>query len=445
MKSNRLKALCIMLFLALLVGCSEVAVSPENALRAPGAAGIYRGVQAALEQAVGEDIVLKYPLVGDTNTAFASCDFEGDGVQEMLAFYQLPAQGAVTRVNLIRQNNGVWQSVQDIEPAGSDIANVEFCDLNNDGVIELCLGWSIYTSRNNQMCVYQMDKGMFIQRAAEAYTKHVVCDIDQDKVPELGLALLDTTANTSGITFYQLEENEWSVLGALSLDHGVSSYAKIAAGGATFQNMGVYLDAYKGTDNTITELIYYKNGQLYNPFASSVDASNIATLRSCNLTSADVNNDGAIEIPFMEALPGYDADPLADEDKDSSRQVSIVQNLICWRGYNGNIGDPTVLWWYNPADGYYFEIDGGWQGEFTAMYHPAEEEYAFYVWNGQSIADPLFRVRSFTETQWENEKHAEYRQVFTDGATIWAIAMNEKNSLGLTFETVKKSFHLILQ
>lgn len=445
MKKRILHLLCLLVCFALFTGCSEVAVNPQTAIKAPGAVGIYRGVQDALEQAVGKNIVLKYPLVGNTNTAFAPCDFEGDGVQEMLAFYQLPAEGAVTRVNLIRYIDGDWHSVQDIEPAGSDIVNVEFCDLNNDGMIELCLGWNIYTNRNNQMCIYQMDNGMFIQRAAEAYTKHIICDIDQDKVPELGLALLDTAVNSSNITFYELNQNEWGVLGALLLDRGVSSYAKITAGGVGFQGMGVYLDAYKGADSTITELVYYKGGQLYNPFASSVDASNIATLRYCKLTSTDVNDDGTLEIPFMEALPGYEAEEEQEQSPEAVKQTDISQHLICWRAFTGKIGDPVTMWWYNPAGGYYLEIDGGWQGEFTVLYHADRKEYAFYGWNGQAVTDRIFSLRSFTAEDWDARNQSEYTQIYTDGTTVWAVSMVTDNGAGVTFEMVKNSFHLILQ
>lgn len=433
--------LCLLLF----SGCSEVAFTPENAIHAPGAVGIYRGVQAALEDAVGKDLILKYPLVGGINTAFAPCDFDGDGTQEMLAFYQLPAKGAVTRVNFIRFMDGAWHSVQDIDPVGSDVANVDFCDLNGDGIQELCLGWNIYTNRNNQMCVYQLIDGLFVQCAAEDYTKYVLCDIDQNGVTELGLALLDVKSNTSSIGFYRFNRDEWTVVGTLGLDRGVASYEKIATSRLNGKTVGVFLDAYKGADNTITELIYYKGGKLYNPFASSVDHTNVATLRYCKLTSSDVNNNGSIEIPFMESLPGYDADPLAQQEDGSSEHAAIAQNLICWREYNENVGDTLLLWWYNPSDGYYLEFDGGLQNAFTVVYQPAQKEYVFYGWEQAVMTDRLFGIRMFSEDQWGTAETSGYQQVYSDGTTIWAIHMEKGSALGLSFEQLKKSFHLILQ
>jgi hypothetical protein len=185
----------------------------------------------------------------------------------------------------------------------------------------------------------------------------VFCDIDGDSVKELGLALLDTTKATSAISFFEMDTKDFSAVGSLSLDGSVISYANITAAPITSQSMGVYLDAYKGTDSLITELIYMKDGKLYNPFAGNQDNTNIATLRYCSLTSTDINKDGVVEIPFMERLPGY-----AQEDE------ILGHHLICWRYFNGNISDTALTWWYNGAEGYYLEIDTAWQGKISVVY-----------------------------------------------------------------------------
>ncbi len=439
MKNCGFKLLCLLVCFALLTGCNGMTFTPEGAIRAPRAAGIYRGVQDALELAVGGDVVLKYPLVGNTNTAFSPCDFEGDGKAEMLAFYRLPSEGEVTRVNLIRQIDGDWQSVQEIETEGSDIAHVDYCDLNGDGRDELCIGWSVYTTRSNLMCVYQYENGMLVQRAAEPYTKHVICDIDGDGVKELGLALLDTTTNTSAISFYEIEKDGVSVLGTLELDRGVASYAQMVAGSITSNQIGVYLDAHKGTENTITELIYLKDGRLYNPFASSVDNANVATLRYAKILSTDVNKDGLLEIPFMEPLPGYEG---TEEEAPVER---IDRNLICWRAFNGNVGDPMAVWWYNPVEGYYFAIDGSRRGEFTVLYSESTKEYDFYLWDGTALSRRLFSIKSFTVEDWEARTSVDYVELNSDGKTVWAASIVNDNAWGMTYEDAKARFHLILK
>ena len=73
-KFRALKLCAAVAALALLSGCSMKGFSPEDTIKAPGATGYYAGVQKALEQAVGNDIVLKYPKVGANHSAFCSGD-----------------------------------------------------------------------------------------------------------------------------------------------------------------------------------------------------------------------------------------------------------------------------------------------------------------------------------------------------------------------------------
>lgn len=428
-----LKITAVLLCFGLLTGCNAAIVDPEAAIRAPGATGLYQGVQQALEAAVGDHIILKYPSVNGVNTAFCPRDIDGDGLQEMLAFYQLRTGGAVTRVNLLRNVDEQWQSVQDLEPLGSDIADVDFGDLNGDGQEEVCIGWSIYTTHGNQMSIYQLENGKLVQRASELYTRHVICDIDSDGMQELGLAVLDTEKHTSSLSFYKVKENVFTMIGTLMLDSNVVSYSKIMAAGITSQNSGVYLDAYKGTDSMITELVYFKGGKLYNPFASSKDAANVSTLRYCSLNSTDINADGVVEIPFMELLPGY-----------QQENETLTSHVICWRYFNGHISDTVLTWWYNANESYYLELDSNWQGKLTVLYSNTEKAYVFYRWEKETIGDRLFSVKTYTAEDWDNRSDTEYIQLYTNEVSVWGAAVEADNSLSITYDKLKDSFHLIL-
>ncbi len=433
MKKSCIRLLAVLVCFGLLAGCSTTLFSPETAIKAPGSNGIYAGVQKALEAAVGQNIILKYPLVGDVNTAFSPRDLDGDGVQEMLAFYQLPSEGAVTRMNLICYQDGEWHSVQDVPPQGSDVANVEFCDLNGDGLEEVCIGWNIFTSRNNQMCIYQLENGLLVQRAAEPYTKHTVCDIDGDGVQEMALATLDAEHHTSTLSFYEIRRDEFTVLGTIELDPTAVGYAKLTAAPISNNNVGVFLDVYKGTDGMITEVVYYRAGKLYNPFAGSKDGANVATLRYSTLLCTDINTDGVLEIPFSELMPGLE---VGDTDP--------THHIIRWRYYSGAIGDTVDAWWYNQAEGYYLEMDTSWLGEVTVYYDPLEKEYIFYSWNQDVLGDRLFAIKTFTADQWDANANDQYRNLHENTVSVWAVALEPENPLEITYEKLQENFHLIL-
>ncbi len=430
------RAVCAALVCVLLLtGCDTAFLDPEAAIRAPAATGLYAGAQDALEAAVGSNIALKYPPVRGAHSAFFARDLNGDGSRELLAFYQKRTEGAVTRVHLLRATvEGGWQSVQDLEPLGGDVADVDVCDLDGDGTEEVCIGWSVYTARNKQMCVYQLVDGVLVQRAAEAYTRYVICDMDNDGQNELGLALLDTEKQTSSVSFFKMQDGALSGIGSLMLDGTVTAYARMTAASITAQTAGVYLDAYKGNAVTITELIYFKAGKLYNPFASSKTGSNIATLRYCVLTAGDVNADGVMEIPFSQVMPGYEED-----DTDPAH------HMICWRYFNGRISDTVNVWWYHPAGGCYLELDSNWAEQVTVTGNADEDGYTFYAYDGKTVGQPLFSLKTVSAARWEADPDPALSVLYENETTVWVARVWQDNAYGITAAQLADKFHLIIE
>ncbi len=432
MKKPLFLLVTLVLCFALLTGCDKEFFDPEQAIQAPAAAGKYQGVQQALEDAVGQDMILKYPSVQGTNTAFYLIDLDKDGADEVLAFYQSGNEGSVTHAHLLRKVEDEWQSVQDIEPVGTDIIQVEFADLDGDGVDEVCIGWSVAASSVNQMSIYQLTNQKLVQCANESYTKFILCDIDNDRVNELGLATLDGERQTSTFSFYQIQNNAIQVLGSIALDGSVISYANMSCAGINQQVNGVFLDCYKGVDTMITELICFDDGTLYNPFAGMDQAVNVSTMRYCSLTAQDVNQDGVVEVPFMELLPAY------EESKDQA----ITRYTLRWRYYDGALSQPVSTWWYNSIDGYYLVLDESWLGKFTVLYNTSEKSYGFYAWNGETVGDILFTIKTFTAEQFKSVSKT-YQTVGKTASTVWAVELNAKNSLSITQESVKNCFRII--
>ena len=66
-----IKLLAVLSAVLLLSGCSAKGLSPESTIKAPEPPLLCRRSKA-LEQAVGKDIVLKYPLVNGRRSAFCS-------------------------------------------------------------------------------------------------------------------------------------------------------------------------------------------------------------------------------------------------------------------------------------------------------------------------------------------------------------------------------------
>ena len=332
------RLIAALLTVMLLAGCGTSFYDPKSTMRSPRPTGDMENLLKALESAAGKDIVLKYPDSAGTRSAFLLHDLDGDGVEEALAFYQKRAEGALTRVNLIRNVSGVWRSVQDLDPIGSELLSVDFGDLNGDGIDEVITGWSVYNTKENQMCVYQQRNGRLVQRANEAYTQYVVCDIDNCGSDEVAIIQLNTTAKTAMMNFLRFENDQMTVKGTVQLDGNVTGYMKVKCAPLNNSNMGIFIDAYKGAQGLITELVTYENSMMVNKFFDIQKQETTQTMRYLMMASSDINRDGYIEIPFATELPGYPSS--APEKKEY---------LITWQSYDGQGRFPLAFRaWYCP-------------------------------------------------------------------------------------------------
>lgn len=433
--------------LALLSGCSMKGFSPEDTIKAPGATGYYAGVQKALEQAVGNDIVLKYPKVGANHSAFCSGDFDGNGKDEVLAFYQKKGESAVTRMNLLSWENGNWKSVQDLNPVGRELIEAEISDLDLDGAYEIITGWQISTAKTNQLIIYKMEGGGLVQRADETYNAFVICDIDNNGRDDVGIAIIDSQSKKASLTFNDFENNTFKTESSIMLDGGVTEYVNIIAsetGGKT----AVYLDGLKSSDVMITELIYYENGALFNPFAEGEYAQNTFTARRSGRRCKDVNGDGKIDIPLAKPIAGYNL-------------VGGAGFYTDWSYYDGKEFKSVMAAWYCTSEGYYLILDESWKDGVTVIFDSEKGTAVFCRWNSQSktAGSEIFRIAIFDSDKFsgesgQNAPEAENsEEVSTVGYIALAVSDNRtfavkftdySGEYSVTYEQLKAKFKFIV-
>ena len=393
-----IKICALILAAALFSGCSMKGFSPEDTIKAPGATGYYAGLQKALEEAVGNDIVLKYPQVGSNRSAFCSGDFDGNGKDEVLAFYQKKGESSVTRMNLLSWENGKWRSVQDLNPVGLELLQAEISDLDLDGAYEIITGWQISTAKTNQLSIFKMEGGGLVQRADEAYNAFVICDIDNDGRDDVGIAVISPDSKKASLTFSNFENNTVKTVSHIMLDGGVTEYVNVISS-AVNGKTAVYLDGVKSSDVMITELIYTENGNLYNPFANSDYAENTVTARRNGRKCKDINGDGTIEIPLAKPIAGYNL-------------VSGGGYYTDWSDYDGKDFQSVMAAWYCLSEGYYLMLDDSWREEVTVIFDSENGTAVFCRWNReqQTAGSEIFRIAVF-----DSEKFSEGTSSDTDG------------------------------
>lgn len=416
---------------ALLSGCSMKGLAPEDTIKAPGATGYYAGVQKALEQAVGNDIVLKYPLVNGQRSAFCSGDFDSSGKDEVLAFYQKKGEASVTRINLLSCENGKWKSVQDIDPAGRELLTADFSDLDLDGAYEIITGWQVSTAKTNQLCIYKMEGGGLVQRADETYNAYVICDIDNDGRDDVGIAVIDSDKKKSSLTFNDFENNDFKTVSHIMLDGGVTEYTNVLVSTVDGKN-AVFLDGLKSADTLITELVYTKDDALYNPFSSEESAENIVTARKNGRKCKDLNGDGKVEIPVVTPLPGYDS-------------AGGTLYRTDWSSFDGGDFKKIMSAWYCVSEGYYLAFEDYWQDGVTVIFDSEKGNAVFCEWNGNSrtAGSEIFRIDTFETDKFGDAEG--YTPIASSDKTTFAVKFSDyQGQYAVSFDRLKNNFRFIV-
>ena len=433
-RSGTWKLTALALCLALLCGCEFSFFNPEAAMRAPHATGETQEIQRALEEAVGKDIVLKYPRTGHKRSAFLMHDIDGDSVEEVFAFYQRRDEMGVTRMHLLRKEVDQWITVQDMAPAGTNLINIEFADLDGNGIDEVVTGWGTVNSTENLLCIYEFYKDRLIQRAREKYSQYFLFDFNYTGKKEVGIVYLNTSTRNAVMNVLDFSE-EMTVLGSVALDGSASGYLDVQAARLDNGNTAIYIDTFNGPNETATEVVIYNGKEFYNLFLDTQTMSTILTRRSWVAQVQDINNDDKLDIPFSVTLPH---DVLSGLPQ---------QYLTRWQTYSGEGYNIVLDAWYCFQDHYYLVFDKRWVSDVTVRYYEEEHLAVFCEWDSFAGAagEELLRIQMLSKDQWESDPPPDFNIITRTEDVVYAAKISDsKSKNAITARQLLDSFYLVL-
>lgn len=427
---------CVLAVVCCFSGCEPIFSSPEDNLRPPLAAGFFEGVNEALESSVGTDIVLKYPLSDGSRSAFCALDIDGDGTKEVLAFYSENKELATPHLNILKLNSSKeWESIQDIESVGSEITEIDFGDLDGDGIDELFVGSSNYTTKANMMGIYHIENGILTQRAMEQYSKYRICDIDNNGTDNLVIALADQLNKNAKFSVFGFTNNKFTLLGSTALDSSITAFSNINCGKLSSNIHAVFLDGNKGTETLVTEVVYYNGKEFISYFLDKTTLSNNATLRHSSLISCDINDDGFIDIPV--GIPS----------QGTSNTISNSTNeLIKWITFDAKNNPQIFTAWYSVTDGYYLTFSNEWINNISITYDDSLGMAMFnrFDKNTGSTAGEFLRIRKIDASEWNNSPPEKYIKIAERENSVWIARLsNPQSPLYIDRDTLLQRFRLI--
>lgn len=437
-------------FLALIVsflliismsGCSIGQSGIDGLLSAPKLTEEQSEIHQALIQNVGSNISLKYPKSGDNRSAFVIENIDNEPTKEAIVFFQYtdPENDTGTvMVEILDQNSkGDWESVYEFPGAGPVVDQIAIKNLGYDDKPSIIIGYSTLNLEDKQFQIYSYSQGQMSSIYTDKYS--IMHIIDLDGKGHNDIITISTDSETGLSTASLLRSNSGKIVSVdkIAMTSGTSAYVSSAIGKTADGSSALFVDATKSTGIIQTEVVSYSYEKLQNPMVTFSNKLMRRTSRPSRYVSKDIDNDSVVEIPEIQAAPGY-------EDYDESQEDK--QYLTIWNVYRDSYSlEEKYMGYYKISDGYVFMFPDKWKNKVTVKIDEATGETVFYKYNknlSQSIQE-LLRFNVADSDEISNYGKQGYIAVsFSDQIAYVAKISNSDDALGVDFDTVKNHLYL---
>ncbi len=431
-----LAVMCAVFMLLTLCSCNSLDLSIDGLISPPRQNGNIYPIQQALEESVGKDITLKYPISGDYRSAFSFRDVDGDGFEEAVALYSKNNDGTVSmHLNVIDKIDGEWASVSDVKVVANGIEKITFCDLNRDLVPEIIVGWLIYGTVDKQVVAYSYDGVSLNQRIVESYTDFICDKLRADGNEELIIINLNSKDKVSTVKVLSINDTGIAETGSAMLDGSVTSYMPPIVATLSDGRPALYIDGVRGT-GTLTEIVWFEQSTLKSTYDAVTQTS--VTYRPSTVTVTDINSDGIIDVPFMNVLPSTVNKPEADK-----------VYVTAWSNFNGKDFVTVQNTFMNYTDGYYITIPDEWMNKLHLARKTESKQRIFYSYDYENDmqGSEVFRITAALRSDIENGKFDNngYVKLSDDKDNVYMVKVIDENVLDITAEKLSQNFHIIKQ
>lgn len=417
-----------------LCGCTVFDSEVSDLLKAPKLTGEMRPIQQALENSLKDNYTLIFPNYGEYRSAITMRDIDADNVNEAIVFYSTTVENTVNvHIAVVDNNGGEWAVTAEQNLVGADVERVVFDDLNSDGRLEILVGWNIYGNVDKKLKIYEYTGASMITVLEEPYSCFVTCDLNDDFSNDVMVIYLNTTTALSQASYFSMTTDTIDEIGNCHLDGSVTAYYDPIVSKTADGAFCVYIDAAKGA-GLITEIIYFEDGVLKNPFYDIENPIDSPTLRTSVVTCKDFDGDTVVEVPIMQPLP-------VEEQFSINQQAYLTK--WCVYGKDEFVEKMYALVNYN--DGYYINLDKSMIDDITVTRVPEKRQRTIYAYDYEEnkFLNELFHIRAVTPASVEagNYSGEGYIKLAENESLVYLLKISEyAPEYGFTEGKIKEMF-----
>lgn len=400
----------VLLYLSGCGGTSLGLSSPEQLMRAPQADSGQIEIRQTVLDYMPEGTVLTIPLHPAKSSALKELDFDGDGVDEVIAFYKKEDNDYERGLLILKKAGDDWSRLALIEGLGRDIDYADFKDIDGDGNPEIIITWTGGKGFDSKLEIYKITKGSPEKMAAESCSAMAVGDLDSDLKNDLILFKLDKSDpmnQWAEASLYQFTGQELRCTDRLRMDGYINGYQQVIYGKVNEKQKGVFIDSGVGAHSSMTEILVLEDGHLKNALTKGEESAYDKTFKAYTCLSEDINQDGIIEIGLLREAPGY--------ENESMVNIQWIESWYQWDGKDGLLPVQESFW--NSNGDYRLLIPEKWQDRFTVEKKGGKDEecIVFYCLSSRKRGDLL----SIQEREEWIAKQAVIIKIYSFGQEKW--------------------------
>lgn len=428
---KKLRVLLVVLCLSLLLaGCSNfrLATSIDDLITPVSPSGDNAGVQNAVDEYCKAGYLIKIPSSGKYTTSFVFYDLDNDGTDEAVSFYEPSDDRGTVSLAVLKKGNDKWSVVDDIKGDGADVESVDFCDVNNDGRVEILVCWNVIAkSTNSKISVYnqtQSDEGYSLEQFDDSIIagEFICADVNGDGINEVVTFNIGSSAESPTAELYSFADNSKQRIGRTKLDSTIISFENIIAAETT-EGMSIYADALKADGSSmVTEFLYWSDyyDSIVSPFYSYSSGKTTETTRSSIINSKDIDGDGEVEIP----VDGKAA--------NLPKQIT-AQN---WMIYKNTVLNHKCYTYSCKRDSYSLLVDDDLFSDVSVRYDNDNRIMTLVSKDGEQEYFSIIAVISSAYNADELSLQG-YTEIFTNSGFIYLAKINEQADISFTIDDLK--------
>lgn len=434
---KKIFSICLIIIICLTFSSCDFSINTVDTLmRPPKLSGESNLLQVAFEKSLDNDsVIMKNPISGDNRSSFLFYDLDCDNTPEAFAFYSDPSTSEVAYFSIFKKNTNDWVRVANIKGRGEEIYEIEFADLNGDGVFEIIISWSFLTatekSKNNSfsfvsdrvLTVYSYTEKETKLLKTEYFTKIFVDDFNNDKCDDIlliniNLANIENRTNARLISFnsdYIVDTDT-----TLTLSNMLDVYNVMTD---SFNgNTRIYIDGLINENTLITEVINvnHDNFSINLPLYEANTLEIPLTARGSQIFSSDIDNDGIVEIPTFETMPN------AFNISNNSSETTPF-SLTVWSEINSNELLVDFKGLYNVSYNYFYTIPDEWIGEVEVTYNTDNSVLSFYDNSDDGTGNiEIISFKVFNTNEWD-DYNGKYTKFLEDKIFVYTYLFNSNS------------------